>query len=269
VNRLSAIRDASAVARSGKAVNIASLPVALEEIIPLRELYRQEMNCQIVHDSLHARGFTEMHLLRMDGRVAGYGALIRNRAGYKDVVKEFYVLPAFRVQALPLFRHFLGASQARRVEAQTNDRLLMLLLFDCATKIKSETILFHDAFTTSLCVPGITYRKADASDPTRMFPHAVEPVGDWVIEAAGKIAATGGILFHYNLPYGDIYMEVADPFRRRGFGSYLVQELKRTCYEMGRVPAARCPVSNAPSRATLQKAGFLPCARIISGIISE
>ncbi len=93
-------------------------------------------------------------------------------------------------------------------------------------------------------------------------------MGEWIIEAGGEVAATGGILFHYNVPYGDIYMEVAEPFRRRGYGSYLVQELKRTCYEMGRVPAARCNVSNVASRATLQKAGFLPCARILSGVIS-
>jgi hypothetical protein len=30
------------------------------------------------------------------------------------------------------------------------------------------------------------------------------------------IRGQGGILDHYNRPYGDIYMEVAEPFRRRG-----------------------------------------------------
>jgi GNAT superfamily N-acetyltransferase len=35
------------------------------------------------------------------------------------------------------------------------------------------------------------------------------------------------LFFHYNPPYGDVYMEVAEPFRRRGLGAYLVQELKR------------------------------------------
>lgn len=55
-----------------------------------------------------------------------------------------------------------------------------------------------------------------------------EGVGEWMIESAGEIVATGGILFHYNPPYGDIYMEVAEPHRRLGCGSYLVQEPKRT-----------------------------------------
>jgi GNAT superfamily N-acetyltransferase len=70
-------------------------------------------------------------------------------------------------------------------------------------------------------------------------------------------------LCHYNPPYGDIFMEVDERFRNRGFGSYLVQEVKRVCYESGKRPAARCDVTNEASRRTLQKAGLLPCARIV------
>ena len=81
--------------------------------------------------------------------------------------------------------------------------------------------------------------------------------------------ATGGIYLHYNLPYGDISMEVDEQYWRLGYGSYLVQELKRIGYEMGRIPAARCNVTNTASRATLQRAGFLPCARILRGVVSE
>jgi len=90
-----------------------------------------------------------------------------------------------------------------------------------------------------------------------------------VVEIEGKTAATGGILFHYNRPYGDIYMEVAEPFRRRGLGSDLVQELKRVCYEGGNVPAARCNPKNIASRKTLQKAGFVPCGHILTGSVSR
>src|SRR5262249_6220326 len=103
-----------------------------------------------------------------------------------------------------------------------NDILLTLMLFDCASQIQSETILFHDAFTTRLAAGGGTFRRATEDDQGRIFPHMVEPVGEWVIEVDREVAATGGILFHYNIPYGDIYMEVAEPFRQRGFGGYLV-----------------------------------------------
>jgi GNAT superfamily N-acetyltransferase len=93
--------------------------------------------------------------------------------------------------------------------------------------------------------------------------------GEWLIECDGQIAATGGILYHYNRPYGDIYMGVAEPFRRRGLGAFLVQELKRVCYELGSVPAARCNVTNVASRRTLQKAGFVPCGVRLEGKLAK
>jgi GNAT superfamily N-acetyltransferase len=239
----------------------------VDEIAPLRELYRKEMACQIVHDSFPGRGLSDPYLLWADGRLLGYGT-VSNRYE-KGAVDEFYTLPAHRGAALPAFREFLTASGAVKIRAQTNDPLLLLLLYDCARKITSDTILFHDAFTSHLTVPGAVARQVTDADRKRMFAHGRKPEGEWMIEHEGTAVATGGALFHYNPPYGDLFMEVFEPYRRRGFGSYLVQELKRVCYETGKVPAARCNSANVASRRTLEKAGMLPCARILVGEVSR
>lgn len=242
--------------------------VPIEEVLPLRELYRREMACQVVHDSLPGRGFGDQFLIRLDGRVAGYGFVMGYRGEPRDMVREFYVLPALRGSALPMFRRLVEESGARRVEAQSNDVLLTLMLYDCATGITSDRVVFHDALTTSLAAPGAVFRATTEADRGRAFEHKVESVGEWLVEHDGAIVATGGIATHYNPPYGDLFMEVDESRRRRGYGSYLVQELKRACYEMGRVPAARCDVANAASRATLQRAGLFPCARMLSGVLA-
>jgi GNAT superfamily N-acetyltransferase len=91
---------------------------------------------------------------------------------------------------------------------------------------------------------------------------------EWRLDLNGEVVATGGILFHYNRPYGDIYMDVTEPHRRRGFGAYVVQELKRAAYELGVIPAARCNTTNVASRKTLQKAGLVPYANILTGTIA-
>jgi predicted GNAT family acetyltransferase len=59
-------------------------------------------------------------------------------------------------------------------------------------------------------------------------------------------------------------MKVAEEHRQKGFGTYIVQELKRICYEGGSIPCARCNPKNIASRKTLQKAGFVPCAHILT-----
>jgi GNAT superfamily N-acetyltransferase len=253
------------VPRTKMSIEATNVPV--EEILPFRELYRREMNAQIRHDSFPRRGFSDAYLLRIGGRTAGYG-LVANRH-YPGHVHEFYVLPAHRASALPLFREFLEASGATYVMAQTNDRLLTMLLYDCAENITSDAIMFEDAFTTHLACPEGVLRRTTEADLAHFQEEALEAVPDWVIESAGAIIANGGALFHYNPPFADLFMEVAETHRRRGLGSYLVQELKRICYEMGKVPAARCSVSNVASRKTLEKAGMLPCARVLIGEVSR
>ena len=244
-------------------------PVPLDAILDMREEYRREMNCQIVHDSWHARGFTQSYLCRLGVEIAGYGSVGGAPREPKTIVKEFFVPPQHRGAALPLFRQLIAGSGAQTIEAQTNDVLLSLMLHDCAVDLASSTILFSDGVTTSHEAPGVTLRRLTDADRPGVFRHTHEPVGDWGLESDGVIVATGGLLFHYNPPYGDIYMEVHEPFRRKGIGMYLVQELKRICYETGHVPAARCNNANTASRQTLQRAGMFPCARIVSGRVAS
>ena len=76
-------------------------------------------------------------------------------------------------------------------------------------------------------------------------------------------------MLNYNIPYADIYYEVKENFRQKGFGSLIVQELKKEIYLMGRVPAARCNIRNRASKANLLKAGFRVCGFILKGDIKR
>src|SRR5438132_2313937 len=175
-------------------MNIEVSRVEVNEITPLRELHRQQMNCQIMHDSFPRRGFSEPYLIQIGGRIAGYG-LIANRH-WPETVHEFYPLPAYRAAALPMFRQLLEVSQATHILAQTNDRLLTLMLYDCATNIASDTILFEDAFTTHLTCPTGAFRKATEADKERLEAQKLDPSSEWMIESEGVPVATGGVAFH-------------------------------------------------------------------------
>jgi GNAT superfamily N-acetyltransferase len=249
---------------------VQAKPVALTEILTMRDLYRQEMNCQIVHDSHHARGFTSQYVLLHDGRVAGYGCIGDYDTQGRDVVTEFYVTPEHGGSASELFGGLLAASGASQVQAQTNDRLLSLMLYDFCRhdSITGETLLFADAGDARLSPPAdAKFRRIEDSERKALTTRRNEPPGTFGIEIDGEIVGTGGYLCHYNPPYGDVYMEVSEKSRRRGIGSYLVQEIKRVCFEAGKRPSARCSCSNVASRRTLEKAGFRLCARVLRGII--
>jgi len=240
--------------------------VTNDAILPLRTRFRQEMNCQIVHDSLHTRrGWTSSYMLQLDGD-AGFGSIaIAGPWAKKPTIFEFYVLPEYRGRAFDLFETFLEASAARHMEVQSNDTVLAVMLHAYARDIWSEKIVFGDGFRTALPANGAILQPLTSDDETRLSIAERAGCAEWLLEVEGKPAGKGAILFHYNAPYCDVAMDIEEPFRRRGFGAYLVQELKRLSYELGSIPAARCSPENRPSRKTLQKAGFVPYAHILNG----
>jgi GNAT superfamily N-acetyltransferase len=238
-------------------MDLAVKPVEVSDIILWRDLYRQEMHCQIVHDNMHARpGWTQPYPFEVGGAPAGYGSiLIGGPWKGTRTAFEFFVAPNHRSHVFDLFGKLLEESQATAMEVQTNDVLITVMLHAWARNVATEKIIFEDKLTTAHAFEGAVLR------------HREEPDRDWAVEIDGAVAATGGILYHYNRPFGDIYMEVAEPYRRCGLGCFLVQELKRICYELGSVPCARCNPDNIASRRTLQKAGFVPCAHILTGAL--
>lgn len=251
-------------------MQLQALLSSSDSILPLRTRHRIEMNCQIVHDSIHRReGWTLSYLLDLDGVAVGFGS-VAIAGPWKDrpTIFEFYILPPYRYRAFALFDVFLAASGARFFEVQSNDALLNVMFHTYGRDIASEKIVFADEITTSLPANGAVLRPVTSEVETLACLEQRQGGGEWVLDVDGVTAAKGGILFHYNRPYGDIYMEVRESFRQRGLGGYLVQELKRECYRLGAVPTARCSPANLASRRTLQKAGFVPFAHILNATIS-
>jgi GNAT superfamily N-acetyltransferase len=248
---------------------VTASPTEFTRIRWWRDMYRLEMSCQIIHDSLHDRdGWTQEYLLTIGETAVGYGSLAKGGPwSGRPALYEWYVVPTQRTLMFELFQALMKASHPVDIEVQSNDPLATVMLHTFAQDVTSESILFEDALLTDYQPLGAIFR---APTPSEAPDEAAEDLR-WcgVVELDGKLAASGGILFHYNRPYGDIYMEVNEAFRGRGLGSFVVQELKRVCYEGGHVPAARCNPNNVGSRRALQKAGFVPCGHILKGALSQ
>ena len=178
---------------------------------------------------------------------------------------EFYVKEDCRQRIFDLFAALLASCGASLVETQTNAPILQVMLHTFAQNVRAEAILFEDRFETRLAPEGSGFRPTDRRDGELLRKLDLDQTAGWAVTFNGSIVGAGGVLYHYNRPYGDIYMKIAETFRGKGFGAYLVQELKRACRAGGSVPAARCNIGNLASRRTLQKAGFVPCGNLVAG----
>jgi hypothetical protein len=140
------------------------------------------------------------------------------------------------------------------------------MLYESAADIFSDVILFKDGPVTDLHIPDVIFREWREGD--NVFKHSTEPEGSHILELDGKIVATGGFLLHYNMPFADLYMEVRKEERQKGFGSLMIQEVKKVCYLAGRIPAARCNITNKASKATLLKGGLKIAGYMLTGYIN-
>lgn len=239
----------------------------LQAILPLRHLFLQETNFQIRYNACHERGWTDSYLLTIDDVEVGYGSIKGQEIADRDTIFEFYLIPPFRKFSSHLFAELIAASGARFIECQSNDLLLTSMLYEYSQNINADVVLFEDNVATEYMISGVVFRPKKENDS--IFEHKVEPIGEYVLELEGEAVATGGFLLHYNMPFADLYMEVKENFRRKGFGGYILQELKKACYLAGRVPAARCSIQNKASRVALLRAGLKVCGFMLKGDIKN
>jgi len=245
-------------------MEVKIIKTGLEEIQIFRILFLQENNFQFICNKCHDYGWADTYMFLIDGIKVGYGSIWgTNRREDRDTIFEFYITRPFRKLSDLIFPELRSVSGAIFIESQSNDLLLSSMLYEYAQNIYAEAILFEDHFKTNISIPGVIFRKRRAED------NMGDDTGEYVLEQNGEVVASGGLMLNYNMPYADIYMEVKEPFRQKGLGSLIVQELKKEAYLMGRVPAARCNIGNQVSKATLLKAGFKVCGFRLKGDIKR
>jgi len=166
------------------------------EILPFRERHREEMNCQIVHDSIHRRpGWTRTYALELNGSAVGFGSVaIDGPWKDKPTVFEFHVQPERRARGFDLFEAFITEAGPEFMEVQSNDTLLAVMLHAYAQDIVSERIVFHDKIETSLPSNGATLHCVTPIEDISVQIEQRQGGPEWQAEQDGKILGLGGIL---------------------------------------------------------------------------
>jgi RimJ/RimL family protein N-acetyltransferase len=235
-----------------------------EEIGELRELFLGENRFQFIHNKCHEYGWADVYLFKDGSEKIGYGSIWgTEKREERDTVFECFLINSHKHLANDAYRHLVAVDGVRWLECQTNDPLLSRLFFEHAKDIQVQSLLFEDSYQTRIEKEGLSFRKKEDK------LHHSDDSGAYVLENEQGTVATGGFMLNYNFPYADIYMEVEPGFQRQGYGSYLVQELKKEIYKQGRVPSARCNPDNLASRNTLRKAGFEICGALLLGAVKK
>ena len=240
-------------------LHIAKVP--LRDLGNLRAEFLAEIDIQFTYDKCHLYGWADTYLFTVNEMPAGYGSVWgKDKREDRDSIFEYYLKPEFRKHTHNLFKRFIEVCGASFIECQSNDPFLCEVFFEFASDIYAEAILFEDDFDSTLWIDGL---KLESQTSDNRFDRP------FVLKYNDEVVASGGLMLNYNFPYADIYYGVEEVHRRKGYGSFFVQALKKEAYRMGRVPAARTNINNFISKQTMIKAGLKPCGWRLGGKVKK
>jgi hypothetical protein len=198
-------------------VKIVTEPLAGAELDAWRARYRRETRGQIVHDSLHRRpGWTVSLLLRVEGVAARYASTaVAGPWSGKPTLFELFLVPELRPQAAKVLTAFLAASGARHFEAQTNDELLADLSRTFGSEMVTERIVFEDMLTTALPQGAARFVCRSTEEEIRGAIAQRQGGGEWTLELAGTVIATGACYSTTTLRTGTSTWRLARRFSGR------------------------------------------------------
>ena len=83
----------------------SAIITSIDELSAWRDMYRLEMGCQIIHDSIHYRpGWTEEYALTVGEAQVGYGSVaVGGPWKAMPAIYEFFILPQYRGSAFRIF----------------------------------------------------------------------------------------------------------------------------------------------------------------------
>jgi GNAT superfamily N-acetyltransferase len=246
-----------------------SLTVTKSSLIMIDELRRQRrslIDCQIVRDSILPRGLADPYLIQFGNQPIGYAGVWNKH--FPGRIMEFFVVENAESAASPAFDKLVLLTGASDYEAQSNLAQMTAILSEKCTAIQDKNLLFGEPSESSDATNG----PADGV-PHHVFRHRRPgdrgPEGDWVLEIDQNVIGAGGILKHYNPPFGDLFMEIIPGYRKQGLGSELVRRLIIEAVSASIRPTARCDADNNASRRTLERGGLVCCGRLQVGRITR
>lgn len=217
---------------------------------------------------------SQFYSIEKNAEVAGYFAIIHD----DGLLTQFYLRKEHMQYAQIIFRDVLCKYQVKRAFVVTSDELFLSLAIDQDMVIKKQAYFFQDSGqvmdASSLYVKG-SFRTAVALD----IPQILEVSGDFFDELEGRVARQeifvfkegeellgAGIVEHGIVMQGytSIGMFVNEKHRQKGIGRTIITELKKWCYDNGRIPICGCWYYNHNSKKTLESAGMITKTRLFN-----
>jgi GNAT superfamily N-acetyltransferase len=213
------------------------------------------------------------------GQFAGYFCLDDS-----NVLLRFSLLEKYLGRSEEIFRWVISTYRIHSAITSTIEPLYFSLCLDVQRSIELSNYLFRDGgpveLSSGLSNSVLRLAEKGALDEIVCFYRAnTEGDGAWIepflhkrldqqelfvlLDRQMLLASGECIPSPKQVPYADLGMIVAQAYRGRGLGSFMLTQLKKHCYEVGWMPICSCSADNHASKKAIEKAGFVSEQRMV------
>jgi GNAT superfamily N-acetyltransferase len=206
-----------------------------------------------------------------DGKRIGYILF-----GEDNVIHEFFLETEYVPRAPEIFKMVLEELPVEKAICQSWDHLFMSMCLLHFEKKKGVGHIFRDRIEPRKPIPefDLKERKATLDDIELLTKYRDEIFDDNEVDQIPYWIEKGGCIIYEDddgnfIGYGminrtiegrdsfDIGMYVNPEYRKKGYGTWIINRLANTCIQNGWRPTAGCALKNTYSKKTLERAGFV------------
>jgi GNAT superfamily N-acetyltransferase len=197
---------------------------------------------------------------------------------------RFHLLEDYLARAQEIFRWIISTYALHSAITSTIEPPYLSLCLDNQRSITLYSYLFRDSKHRELPpdLSNYLFGRAEVSafEGIASFYRAnAEGPGEWIEPFLSErlarnelfvlfdqqaLVATGECIpSQKQAPYADLGIVVAQAFRGRGLGSFMLTRLKHYCYTAGWKPICSCAADNLASKKAIEKAGFISEHRMV------
>ncbi|MBZ9622466.1 GNAT family N-acetyltransferase [Clostridium sp. FP2] len=218
-------------------------------------------------------GRSECYEIIYDEKVAGHFFVNSSKT-----LVQFHVLKGYYTCAAEIFEYVIKSDIVENAAVSTKEPEFLSLCLDYQKSVAADMYLFNDNKKIKYELDGfrnLSFRLAKTVDIATIknkcevafegyHEDLIKNDQLFVLYEEDSLLGIGEFrISKSNGQFGDIGMIVAEEYRRKGVGTYIITKLKEHCYSKKLKPMAGCDITNTISKKTLEKSGFISNHRII------
>ncbi len=210
---------------------------------------------------------SEHYQLLTYGEMMGYAIVSPDR-----ILVECYITYKYLQTQYNSFVHIIQQLGIKSIYCKTFDHLLLnccvaqnmsyktigFLYRDYIDSEKEDTISLNSRYAEKSDIPFLISQDDEVFEPRDMIETHVNNKSIVIFENGADITGCGFLTqVHPAFVYYDIGVWVHPAYRRKGYATAILQQLKRTCLDNNWKPIIGCDAQNVASQNMLNKLGFV------------